>query len=45
MALPVNPKIFKKRIDVSWEEVVHNYFKDKNYLQHGKRLKLRKGLI
>jgi hypothetical protein len=27
-ALPINPKIFRKRSDVTWEEVLRNHEKD-----------------
>ena len=30
--LPVNPKIYKIRTDVSWEDVVSNYNEERRYL-------------
>jgi hypothetical protein len=30
--LPVSPKIYRIRTDVSWDDVVHSYVKEKQYL-------------
>lgn len=30
--LPVNPKIYRIRTDISWDDVQHNYAKEKQYL-------------
>ena len=27
-AVPINPRIYRVRTDVTWEHVVHNYHKD-----------------
>jgi hypothetical protein len=30
--LPVNPKIYRVRTDISWDDVIHNYAKEKHYV-------------
>jgi hypothetical protein len=30
--LPFNPKIFRIRTDISWDDILRSYFKEKQYL-------------